>query len=53
MAGSGRTYMSLYEQRVRLVAEALKQNSNLGEAEAGQLAVQVLYAIDHIPEKVR
>lgn len=46
-------YISLYDQRVLLVAHALKQNSKLGETEAAELAVHVLYAIDHIPEKVR
>ncbi|MEN3266584.1 DUF6307 family protein [Pseudonocardia sp.] len=53
MAGSNRTYISLYDQRVRLVADALKQNSKLGETQAVELATHVLYAIDHIPEKVR
>jgi hypothetical protein len=46
-------YISLYDQRVRLVAQALKQNSKLGETAAAELAVHVLYAIDHVPEKVR
>jgi hypothetical protein len=46
-------YISLYDQRVQLVAHALKQNSKLGKTEAAELAVHVLYAIDHIPEKVR
>jgi hypothetical protein len=46
-------YVSLYDQRVQLVAHALEQNSKLGETEAVKLAVHVLYAIDHIPEKVR
>lgn len=48
-----RTYVSLYEQRVRLVADALKQNSTLSEKDAADLAVHVLSALDHIPEKVR
>lgn len=46
-------YVSLYEQRIRLVADALKHNSKLTEKDASDLAVHVLYAIDHIPEKVR
>jgi hypothetical protein len=46
-------YISLYDQRVQLVAHALEQNSKLSETEAVELAVHVLYAIDHIPEKVR
>lgn len=48
-----KTYISLYEQRLRLVAHALTQNSKLSEKDAADLAVHVLYAIDHIPEKVR
>jgi hypothetical protein len=47
------TYVTLYDQRIRLVADALTQNSKLGEKAARELAVHVLYAIDHIPEKVR
>jgi hypothetical protein len=53
MDTSARSYISLYDQRVRLVASALMQNSKLGEKHAVDLAVHVLYAIDHIPEKVR
>ena len=47
------TYVSLYDQRVQLVVRALRENSKLGEKEAVELAGHVLYAIDHIPEKVR
>jgi uncharacterized protein DUF6307 len=50
---SGRTYISIYEQRVRLVARPLTENSKLSEKDAKDLAVHVLHAIDHIPEKVR
>jgi hypothetical protein len=53
MDTSARTYVSLYDQRVRLVAYALKQHSKLSEKDAVDLAVHVLHAIDHIPEKVR
>jgi Family of unknown function (DUF6307) len=52
MAANG-TYVSLYDRRVRLVADALKQHSKLSESEALELAVHVLYALDHIPETVR
>lgn len=48
-----KNYISLYDQRVRLVADALKKNSKLSEKDAMNLAVHVLYALDHIPEKVR
>jgi hypothetical protein len=47
------TYISVYDQRVRLVANALTQNSKLDEKAANELAKHVLYALDHIPEKVR
>ena len=50
--GAG-NYLSLYDQRIQLVAHALEQNSKLSEKDASALAVHVLYAIDHIPEKVR
>ena len=52
MAGNG-TYVSLYDQRVRLVADALLKNSKLSDKKAVELAVHVLYALDHVPEKVR
>jgi Family of unknown function (DUF6307) len=53
MESSVRKYVSLYEQRIQLVASALSQHSKLNEKDASDLAVHVLYAIDHIPEKVR
>jgi hypothetical protein len=53
MDTSASNYISLYDKRVRLVAYALKQHSKLGEKDAMDLAVHVLHAIDHIPEKVR
>jgi hypothetical protein len=53
MEADARTYISLYEQRVRLVAHALTQHSKISEKDAMDLATHVLYAIDHIPEKVR
>jgi AmiR/NasT family two-component response regulator len=46
-------YVSRYDQRVRLVAEALTQNSKLTDETAVELAKHVLQALDHIPEKVR
>jgi hypothetical protein len=53
MENNDSDYISLYHQRIRLVAHALTQNSKLSEKDAADLAVHVLYAIDHIPEKVR
>ena len=46
-------YVSRYDQRVKLVAAALTQNSTLTEDVAVELAKHVLDALDHIPEKVR
>jgi Family of unknown function (DUF6307) len=42
-----------YEHRVRLVTDALIQHSEMSPESAGELAKHVLYAIDHIPERVR
>lgn len=46
-------YVSLYDRRVELVAETLMQHSKLTEKTAVPLAVHVLHALDHIPEKIR
>ena len=52
MSSNG-TYVSVYGRRVILVAEALRAHSKLGEKAAKEIAVHVLYALDHIPERVR
>jgi hypothetical protein len=46
-------YVSHYDRRVKLVANALTQNSKLTDEAATELAKHVLDALDHIPEKVR
>ena len=46
-------HMSLYDQRVQLVARAMRTNSKIGDKAATELAKHVLHALDHIPEKVR
>lgn len=46
-------YVSLYERRVKLVQDTLTEHSKLGAKSARALAVQVLGALDHIPEHVR
>ncbi len=46
-------YVSLHDQRIQLVADALTTNSKLSEKAARELAKHVLYALDHVPEKVR
>jgi Family of unknown function (DUF6307) len=50
---SNGTYVSLYDQRVKLVADALMAHSELKGEAAIKLATHVVYALDHIPEKVR
>lgn len=52
MTGNG-TYVSRHDQRVRIVADVLMQHTQLAEKAATELAVQVLYALDRIPEKIR
>ena len=47
------TFISRYERRVTFVQEVLVRNSTLGDDVARELAVQVVYAIDHIPEPAR
>lgn len=41
---------SPYEHRVDLVTDVLTRSSVTGTEEARRLAIQVLHAIDHIPE---
>ena len=50
---SNGTYVSLYDQRVKLVADTLMVHSELKGEAATELAVHVLYALDHIPARVR
>jgi hypothetical protein len=47
------TYMSMYERRVKLVQDTLTEHSKLSDKSARALAVQVLGALDHLPERVR
>ena len=46
-------YVSIHDQRVRIIADALVKNSKLSDKAAVELAAHALYALDHIPEKVR
>jgi hypothetical protein len=48
-----RIYTGWYEDRVKVAADALIQQSNLDEELAVAYAKCVLYAVDHIPEQVR
>jgi hypothetical protein len=47
------TFMSRYEQRITFVQDTLLQHSELDEKAARDLAVHVVYALDHIPENAR
>lgn len=42
-----------YERRVELVTAVVTANSPLPNGAAGELAVLILHALDHIPESVR
>jgi hypothetical protein len=50
---TGTKFVSRYEQRVIFVQDVLRKNSSLDGEAARELAVQVVYAIDHIPEPTR
>jgi hypothetical protein len=52
MTSNGK-YVSLYDLRVQLVQKALKDHSTLDDKTSFDLAVHVLDALDHIPEKSR
>jgi len=44
------TFVSRYEQRILFVQDILQKHSALAGETARDLAVKVVYAIDHIPE---
>jgi len=46
-------FVSRYEKRVKFVQDTLTQNSKLSDKAAHELAVKVVFAIDHIPEPTR
>jgi hypothetical protein len=46
-------FTTRYERRVLFVQDVLAKNSALGDTAAYDLAVKVVYAIDHIPEPTR
>jgi hypothetical protein len=43
-------FVSRYEKRVQFVQDVLAKNSKLTDKAAHHLAVEVVHAIDHIPE---
>ena len=47
------TFHTPYENRVELVKQKLMTSATLDDDSAGKLAVEVLHALDSIPEKVR
>jgi uncharacterized protein DUF6307 len=46
-------FVSRYQRRVTFVQDVLRKNSTLDDNAAYDLAVKVVYAIDHIPEPTR
>lgn len=46
-------YASPYDRRLRLVVDTIQQHEKLNDKSASSLAVEVLHALDHIPETVR
>ncbi|MBN9099323.1 MULTISPECIES: DUF6307 family protein [unclassified Pseudonocardia] len=53
MTATPHVYVSVHDQRVNLVADAIVGHSTLDRATAVELARHVLQALDHIPEKIR
>ncbi len=47
------TLRSPYDLRVELVKDTITSHSKISDKAAGELAVQVLYALSSIPEKIR
>ncbi|SDJ50358.1 hypothetical protein SAMN04488074_102228 [Lentzea albidocapillata subsp. violacea] len=47
------TYTSAYERRLKMVQDVLTDQAQLDGKVAQDLAVHVLRALDHIPERVR
>jgi len=46
-------YVSLHDLRIKLVQKAMQDHSKLDDKTAFDLAVHVVYVLDHIPEKSR
>lgn len=53
MATEARIVLSQYENRLKTVADIVREHSKLGAKAADEIAVHVLHALDTIPEKVR
>jgi hypothetical protein len=50
---SNTVFVSLYDKRVKLVQDVLKEHTKHSDEECHALAVRVLHTLDTIPEKVR
>jgi hypothetical protein len=42
-----------YDLRVQLIADVIEKHSKTGDETAGELAAQILFALNSIPEKIR
>jgi len=42
-----------YDLRVQLVEDVITKHSKIDDKAAGELAVQILFALNSIPEKIR
>jgi hypothetical protein len=47
------TLRTPYDRRLDLVKDTITANSKIGDKAAAELAVQLLHALNSIPEKVR
>lgn len=45
--------LSPYDLRVKLVKDTITSHSKIDDEAAGELATQVLHALNSIPEKIR
>jgi hypothetical protein len=45
--------LSPYDLRIKLVKDTITAHSKIGDEAAGELATQVLHALNSIPEKIR
>jgi hypothetical protein len=53
MMASATSLKTPYDKRVQLVQDTISGNSKVGDKAASELAVQILHALDSIPEKMR
>jgi len=46
-------FSSPYDKRLQLVVDTIQRHEKLSDQATSALAVHVLHALDHIPERVR